>query len=197
MAATDEAGFLEAAGVPVYIYPSSPKNHKLTLMEDLEMVPTLRPCIGHGYDVHRFDDTRPLYLGGILIPDTPGLKGHSDADVAIHALIDAMLGAAGLGDIGQWFPDNDDTFKGIRSTELLQRVWQDLQKRGYTWGNGDITIEAQAPRLSPWRDKMKACLCDILGNQALNIKATTTEKLGFVGRKEGIAATAVVLLMHG
>jgi len=193
---TDEARLLELAGIGVALFPASPNNRKLTRPEDLNMLGTPSIRIGHGYDVHRFDETRPLWLGGVHIESGPGLLGHSDADVAIHALIDAMLGAAGLGDIGHWFPDTDPTLKGVRSTELLTRVWADLKEKGYRFGNGDITIEAQIPKLAPHINAMRACLSDILGiaPTCLNIKATTTEKLGFVGRKEGMAASAVVVL---
>ncbi len=197
-APTDEARLLELAGIPVALFPASPNNRKITRPEDLEMLGTPAIRIGHGYDVHRFDSSRPLWLGGVHIESGPGLLGHSDADVAIHALIDAMLGAAGLGDIGHWFPDTDPELKGVRSTDLLARVWSDLKTRGYTFGNGDITIEAQIPKLAPHIQAMRACIADILETAPtrLNIKATTTERLGFVGREEGMAATAVVTLQQ-
>ncbi|MDJ0841699.1 MAG: 2-C-methyl-D-erythritol 2,4-cyclodiphosphate synthase [Acidobacteriota bacterium] len=195
-APTDEARLLELAGIPVFVFPSSPANRKLTLKEDLELLNNRTTRIGHGYDVHRFDEARPLYLGGVLIPDGPGLAGHSDADVAIHALIDALLGAAGLGDIGRHFPDTDPAFAGIRSTELLARVRADLSRRNYGFGNADITIAAQIPRLAPHIDAMRECLAGVLQTtpDRINIKATTTERLGFVGRKEGMAAHAVAML---
>lgn len=193
-APTDEAGLVEAAGIPVTIHESSRTNTKLTLKEDLALVAGTQMAIGHGFDVHRFDETRPLYLGGILIPDTPGLLGHSDADVVLHALIDALLGAAGLGDIGQHFPDTDAAFKGIRSTVLLDRVWSDLKARGWRLGNADMTIQAQAPKLAPHIATMRETISKHLDGGAVNLKATTTEKLGFVGRREGIAVDAVVLL---
>lgn len=193
---TDEAGLLEAAGIAVGIFESSPSNRKLTYREDLEMLGNQTMRVGQGYDVHRFDAERPLYLGGILIPESPGLAGHSDADAAIHALIDALLGAAGLGDIGFWFPDTDAAYKDTRSTVLLKTVWADLKGRGYHLFNADLTIQAQAPRLAPYMADMRARVAEILEApiDRVNIKATTTEHLGFVGRKEGVAAMAIVLL---
>jgi len=193
---TDEAALLEMAGIPVNIFPSSPRNCKLTHREDLGLLDVDAFRIGHGYDVHRFDAERPLYLGGILIPGAPGLAGHSDADAAIHALIDALLGAAGRGDIGRWFPDDDSRYKDIRSTELLAEVWNDLRGQGYRLVNADLTIQAQRPRLAPHIDAMRACLAGILdcAPGRVNVKATTTEKLGFVGRCEGVAAEAAALL---
>lgn len=152
--------------------------------------------IGHGYDVHRFVENRPLIIGGVTIPHTHGLEAHSDGDVLIHALCDALLGAAGLWDIGHHFPDTDDAFKNIDSRILLRRVMSDLFERGWVVNNIDTTVIAQAPKLAPFIPEMKTILAsDMAISEAdLNIKATTTEKLGFIGRKEGIAAHAVVLL---
>jgi len=193
---TDEAMLLEQAGIPVHIFPATHANRKLTHKEDLALLTEAETRIGHGYDVHRYDEGRPLFLGGIEVPGGPGLAGHSDADVAIHALIDALLGAAGLGDIGKHFPDTDPALEGIRSTELLTRTWSDLRARGYGLGNADITICAQVPRLAPHIEAMRARLAELLGCEAerVNIKATTTERLGFVGRKEGMSAHAVAIL---
>lgn len=152
--------------------------------------------IGHGYDVHRFAPERKLILGGVEIEHEMGLLGHSDADVLIHALMDAMLGAAALGDIGLHFPDTDEKYKGADSILLLKRVKEIVAEKGYTLGNADITVVAQAPKLRPYIDTMVKNVCDALGCETdrINIKATTEEKLGFTGRKEGIAAHAVVLL---
>lgn len=152
--------------------------------------------IGHGYDVHRFAPDRKLILGGVEIEHEMGLLGHSDADVLTHALMDAMLGAAALGDIGLHFPDNDDSFKGISSILLLKRVKEIVFEKGYKLCNADITVVAQAPKLRPFIDDMVKCISDALGCDAdrINIKATTEEKLGFTGRKEGVSAHAVVLL---
>ncbi|MDQ6954543.1 MAG: 2-C-methyl-D-erythritol 2,4-cyclodiphosphate synthase [Mariprofundaceae bacterium] len=154
--------------------------------------------IGQGFDVHAFAENRALILGGIEIPYHLGLAGHSDADVLIHAICDALLGAAGLGDIGHHFPDNDPQYAGIDSTKLLHKVMHSLAKHGLKVGNLDATVIAQKPKLSPYIIDMRICLADLLGihQDACNIKATTTEKLGFTGRGEGIAAQAVVLLFN-
>jgi 2-C-methyl-D-erythritol 2,4-cyclodiphosphate synthase len=153
--------------------------------------------IGFGYDVHQFTPGRPLWLGGIEVPHDRGLLGHSDADVAIHALCDALLGAAAMRDIGYHFPDTKgNEYEGIDSKILLRRVMSMLHEAGYELGNCDLTICAQAPKLNPHIEKMQKCLAEVMGvapNQ-VNIKATTTEHLGFVGREEGIAAYAVALL---
>lgn len=152
--------------------------------------------IGHGYDVHRFAPERKLILGGVEIEHEMGLLGHSDADVLTHALMDAMLGAAALGDIGLHFPDNDDSFKGISSLVLLEKVKGIVEDKGYVLGNADITIVAQAPKMRPFIDEMRKNLASVLECDVdkINIKATTEEKLGFTGRKEGISTHAVVLL---
>lgn len=149
-----------------------------------------------GYDVHQFAEGRPLWLGGIRIPHTCGLLGHSDADVLIHAICDALLGAAGLRDIGYHFPDTADEFAGIDSKILLSRVVVSLHERGWRVGNIDATVCAQAPKLNPHIPAMQKTLAEVLQIDPadVNIKATTTEYLGFVGRKEGIAAYAVALI---
>lgn len=153
--------------------------------------------IGFGYDVHQFAPNRALWLGGIEVPHSKGLLGHSDADVAIHALCDAILGAAAMRDIGYHFPDTKgNEYEGIDSKILLRRVMEMIREAGYELGNCDITIAAQAPKLAAYIEPMRACLADVMGvdvNQ-VSVKATTTEHLGFVGREEGIAAYAVVLL---
>ena len=153
--------------------------------------------IGFGYDVHQFATERKLWLGGIEVPCERGLLGHSDADVVIHALCDALLGAAAMRDIGYHFPDTKgNEYEGIDSKILLRRVMAMLREAGYELGNCDITICAQAPKLNPHIDQMQACLAQVMGvepNQ-VSLKATTTEHLGFVGREEGIAAYAVALI---
>lgn len=153
--------------------------------------------IGHGYDVHKFAENRPLVIGGVTIPHTHGLEAHSDGDVLIHAICDALLGAAGLWDIGHHFPDNDDAFKNIDSRVLLRRVVKDLGERGWCVNNIDSTVIAQAPKMAPYipamRDNLAVDLA--ISADAVNIKATTTEKLGFAGRQEGIAAHAVALII--
>ena len=153
--------------------------------------------IGFGYDVHQFSPDRQLWLGGIVVPSDKGLLGHSDADVAIHALCDALLGAASMRDIGYHFPDTKgNEYEGIDSKILLRRVMQMIREVGYELGNCDLTICAQAPKLNPYIPAMQDCLAEVMEVQPnqINIKATTTEHLGFVGREEGIAAYAVVLI---
>ncbi len=155
--------------------------------------------IGQGFDVHRFADPaegRPLMLMGIQVPHDRGLAGHSDADVMLHALSDALLGAAGLGDIGLHFPDTDPAFKGADSLQLLERVMADLRSKGWRVVNADVCLIGERPKLSPHRQAMRERVAPVLGLAVddLNVKATTTEKLGFTGRGEGLAAQAVVLL---
>ncbi len=152
--------------------------------------------IGHGYDVHRLTTGRALILGGVQIPYALGLLGHSDADVLTHAVMDALLGAAGLGDIGRHFPDTDEQYRGISSLALLTHVKRLLAERGWRVGNIDATVIAQRPKLAPYLEEMRQNLAATLGMAAdcVNIKATTEEGLGFSGRGEGIAAHAVALL---
>ncbi|WIO75304.1 2-C-methyl-D-erythritol 2,4-cyclodiphosphate synthase [Porticoccaceae bacterium LTM1] len=153
--------------------------------------------IGHGYDVHAFGPGDHLMLGGVAIPYRQGFVAHSDGDVLVHALCDALLGAAGLGDIGRHFPDTDPQYKGADSRQLLRHVMKLLTERGWKLGNADITIVAQAPKMAPHIEAMSANLAeDMSANSGqVNVKATTTEKLGFEGRKEGIACHAVVLIV--
>ncbi|RMH50063.1 MAG: 2-C-methyl-D-erythritol 2,4-cyclodiphosphate synthase [Zetaproteobacteria bacterium] len=155
--------------------------------------------IGQGFDVHAFADGRPLILGGVEVAHDRGLAGHSDADVLIHAVCDALLGAAGLGDIGRHFPDSDPALAGIDSTRLLARVMERVAARGWRPANLDATVIAQRPKLAPYIARMVARLAQVMGVEAerINIKATTSERLGFCGREEGIAAMAVVLLERG
>ena len=152
--------------------------------------------IGHGYDVHRLTENRKLILGGVEIPYEKGLLGHSDADVLVHALMDAMLGAAALGDIGKLFPDNDDAYLGADSLVLLKKVSALIREHGYTLSNADCTGIAQRPRLSPFIDEMRKRVAEAAGVDVgrVSVKATTEEKLGFTGEGLGIAAHAVVLL---
>lgn len=155
--------------------------------------------IGHGFDVHAFAAERKLIIGGVEIPHPFGLAGHSDADVLLHAICDSLLGAAGLGDIGRHFPDNDPRFKGIDSRELLRDVAKRIRALGWRALNVDTTIIAQAPKMAPHIAAMVANIADDLGIEpgCVNVKATTTEKLGFTGRGEGIAAEAVCLITTG
>ncbi len=153
--------------------------------------------IGHGFDVHAFGGEGPVTLGGVKIDYPQGLLAHSDGDVVLHAVSDALLGAVALGDIGHHFPDTDAAFKGIDSRILLRKVFADVKAQGYAIGNLDVTIMAQAPKMAPHINAMCTVLAADLDTELsqVNVKATTTEKLGFVGRKEGIAVEAVVLLV--
>jgi 2-C-methyl-D-erythritol 2,4-cyclodiphosphate synthase len=152
--------------------------------------------IGHGFDVHAFADGRRCILGGVDVPCERGLDGHSDADVLVHALMDALLGALREGDIGKLFPDTDPAYEGADSIELLRRVAALVHERGFEIVDCDCTVAAQAPKLAPYREQMRANMAEAMGVSvdAVGVKATTTEKLGFVGRKEGIAAWAVALI---
>lgn len=153
--------------------------------------------IGHGFDVHKFGGQGPVIIGGVAIPYTQGLIAHSDGDVALHALCDALLGAIAAGDIGRHFPDTDDKWKGVDSRALLRDVYRRVREQGYKLGNADITIIAQAPKMAPHIEAMCQVIAEDLDTELgnINVKATTTEKLGFTGRKEGIATEAVVLLV--
>ena len=191
-------------GVPVQLTLGSRRNLKLTTPEDFAAaqamlcpppaLPSLR--IGQGYDVHRLVPDRALILCGVEIPHTLGLLGHSDADVALHALMDAMLGAMALGDIGRHFPDTDPQYKGISSLKLLEHVVSLLRDQGARVTNADITIVAQRPKLLPFVPQMRQNAADALGLpiSRVNVKATTTERLAFEGREEGISAQAVCLV---
>ena len=153
--------------------------------------------IGTGYDVHRLQEGLPLWIGGVQIPHTHGLLGHSDADVLLHAICDALLGAAALGDIGKHFPDTDPVYKGISSLKLLSHVSHLLKEHGYSVSNIDSTVVAQRPKLAPYIPQMRQAIADTLGIaiDQVSVKATTTERLGFEGREEGISAQAVALLV--
>ncbi|RBW67732.1 2-C-methyl-D-erythritol 2,4-cyclodiphosphate synthase [Bacillus taeanensis] len=152
--------------------------------------------IGQGFDVHKLTEGRPLIIGGIEIPYEKGLLGHSDADVLLHAISDAVLGAVGKGDIGKHFPDTDPAFKDADSKKLLSHVWQLVKEQGYQLGNVDCTIIAEQPKMAPYIEKMRETIAELLEAEffQVNVKATTSEKLGFTGRGEGIASQAVVLL---
>ncbi|HIX43115.1 2-C-methyl-D-erythritol 2,4-cyclodiphosphate synthase [Kurthia sp. 3B1D] len=153
--------------------------------------------VGQGFDVHEFAEGRPLIIGGIEVPSDKGLLGHSDADVLLHTVTDAALGAIGEGDIGHHFPDTDPEWEGADSAKLLSFIWDKVEAKGYTLGNVDCTIMAQAPKMAPYIEQMRNRIAELLHAEPsqVNVKATTTEKLGFVGRKEGIAAMATILLI--
>jgi len=154
--------------------------------------------VGQGFDVHEFAADRPLIIGGVTIPYEKGLIGHSDADVLLHTVTDAALGAIGEGDIGRHFPDTDPEFKDADSAKLLQYIWNIVEEKGYKLGNVDCTIIAQAPKMAPYINDMRDRIAELLNAQPsqVNVKATTTEKLGFTGRGEGIAAQATILLIQ-
>ena len=207
---TDDSSLVERVGDRIKIVVSDYRNIKITTPEDLKIAESLiskpatltpnpsslTPKIGFGYDVHKLVKNQKLILGNVEIPHDLGLDGHSDADVLIHAIIDAILGAAALGDIGQHFPDNDAQYKNIDSGELLRKVNELIKIYGYRIGNIDSTIVAQKPKLAPHILKMRARLAEILqiDSNLISVKATTTEGLGFTGEGLGIAAYATVLL---
>ena len=200
---TDESSLLQLAGIPITLVAGSETNIKITRQEDLHLAELIMqnredriPRIGHGFDAHRLVENRKLVLGGITVPHSLGLAGHSDADVLTHALCDAILGALGEGDIGRHFPDSDDRFENIYSITLLEQVMALAASHSYSLANCDITLVCQAPRLGPFIGKMKeqlALTCRV-ETSSINIKATTTETMGFTGREEGISCHAVVLL---
>jgi 2-C-methyl-D-erythritol 4-phosphate cytidylyltransferase/2-C-methyl-D-erythritol 2,4-cyclodiphosphate synthase len=198
---TDEASLLEHAEIPVHVVDGSEENIKITRPDDLKLATNHNkeshfPGIGHGFAAHRFKIGRHLILGGVDIPFDLGLEGHSDADVLIHAFIDGLLGAMGLGDIGGHFPDKDPQYKDISSLKLLEKVIRLVQEQQFSICNADLTIICQRPRLAPFVDEMRvnmATAC-FVSQDCINIKATTTEMMGYTGRSEGIAVHAVVLL---
>ena len=199
---TDDASLVEHLGVPVRLTPGDRRNIKLTTPEDMMMAeaflghsfPALR--VGQGYDVHRLVQDRALILCGVQIPHSLGLLGHSDADVALHALMDAMLGAMALGDIGKHFPDTDERYRGISSMKLLEHVVSLLNERNARVSNCDVTIVAQKPKLLPYIPQMRENVANVLHLpiDRVNIKATTTERLSFEGREEGISAHAICMV---
>ncbi|WP_298333596.1 bifunctional 2-C-methyl-D-erythritol 4-phosphate cytidylyltransferase/2-C-methyl-D-erythritol 2,4-cyclodiphosphate synthase [uncultured Erythrobacter sp.] len=195
--AGDDAQVLAASGGSVALVQGDERLKKITFAQDLGSVaqmPIMR--IGQGYDVHRLEEGEDLWLGGVKIEHTHGLAGHSDADVALHALTDAVLGGIGDGDIGTHFPPSDAQWKGARSGQFLEHAVKLAKDQGYAVGNIDLTIICEAPKIGPHRPAMRSEVARLTGLQenAVSIKATTTEKLGFTGRGEGIAAQAIVLL---
>lgn len=194
---TDDCALVESTGQKIKITVGKYSNIKITTVEDL------RPAeasmrIGHGYDVHRLAENRKLILGGVCIPFEKGLLGHSDADVLVHSIMDSILGALALGDIGKLFPDSDPSYKDIDSMLLLEKVYERMAEKGYRIGNLDCTVIAQAPKLSAFIQEMRNNVASVLhcGVDTINIKATTEEKLGFTGSGEGISAHAVALLVR-
>lgn len=194
---TDESSAIVANGGTRHFVIGDDDAHKITFANDLKKLPCLkRPSqdilSGNGFDVHAFDDKGEMWLGGVKIESEYGFKAHSDGDVAIHSLIDALLGASGLGDIGMMFPDNDDAYAGIDSKILLKRVVEKIYSFGFVIVNVDITIAAQKPRVGAYKESMRRVLSEILSidKARVNVKATTTEKLGFIGRGEGVGVIA-------
>ena len=194
---TDDAALMEAAGFPVQLVESDFGNIKLTSPEDMKMAQGMLTFrIGTGFDAHRLVEGRALWLGGVQIPYEKGLLGHSDADAAIHALIDALLGAAALGDIGKLFPDSDMKYKDISSVILLRQAAGLLREKGFEIGNCDVTILAQRPKLAPYIPSMREALAQAISIpiHCMSVKATTTERMGYEGREEGISAQASALI---
>ena len=198
--ATDEASLIEAEGHPVLVVNGDPNNRKITQPQDLvwmkNKVEEKELRIGTGFDVHRLEEGRKLILGGVDIPHSKGLVAHSDGDVLLHALMDALLGAMGLGDIGEHFPDSDERYRGISSMKLLAQVAQMMRERKAVLINADMVVIAQKPKILPWREQMRRNVADCLKTDLsrIGIKATTTEGLGFAGREEGIACQASCLV---
>ena len=199
---TDDASLVEALGEPVTILAGDERNHKVTTMEDVPILEfylqgPVEHRVGSGYDVHPLEPHGKLILGGVEIPFEKGLSGHSDADVLIHAVIDALLGAAGLKDIGTYFPDTDAAYKNISGVILLQKVRQILVENACRIVNVDVTLLAQRPKIKPYVSQMIANIAAALQlePEAVSVKATTTEHLGFVGKEEGMAAQAAAMVI--
>jgi 2-C-methyl-D-erythritol 4-phosphate cytidylyltransferase/2-C-methyl-D-erythritol 2,4-cyclodiphosphate synthase len=194
--AGDDAQVAQAAGIVIAMIEGDEALQKLTYPSDFSSdLPAFR--VGSGYDVHRLGEGEELWLCGIRLEHSQGLVGHSDADVAIHALVDALLGAIGAGDIGQHFPPSDPRWRGVASNQFLSHAASLVSEAGYRIGNVDVTIICEAPKIGPHRDAMCARLADLLGidSAMVSVKATTAEKLGFTGRGEGIAAQAIATLI--
>ncbi len=198
----DSSAIKESGGSVVYVLGDN-KANKITSIEDIEIISTLKTpstdiFVGNGYDVHRFELDKKMFLGGVEIEDERGFKAHSDGDVALHALIDALLGASGAGDIGELFPDHDPLYKEADSKELLRDVVSFVYSVGFEIINCDLTIIAESPKLSTYKKLMRETIANILRVEPIhvNIKATTTEKLGFVGREEGVAVSATASLKY-
>lgn len=200
---TDESSAILAFGKTRVEVEGDESAHKLTHISDMKNIPCLRApssdtLVGNGFDVHAFEEGKKMFLGGVLIDSSFGFKAHSDGDVAIHSLIDALLGASGMGDIGSLFPDSDDSYKNIDSKLLLTECVRRIHNCGFTIVNVDLTIIAQTPRLNNYKAEIRRTLADILKIEPFlcNIKATTTEELGFIGRKEGVAVQSSASLKY-
>jgi 2-C-methyl-D-erythritol 4-phosphate cytidylyltransferase/2-C-methyl-D-erythritol 2,4-cyclodiphosphate synthase len=200
---TDDSSAIASLGEKIHFVEGSIAAHKLTTLDDLQKLPCIqapstRTLTGFGIDIHPFEKNKAMFLCGVPIEANYGFKAHSDGDVAIHALIDALLGAAGMGDIGELYPDTDSNYAGVDSKELLKDTVRRITSFGYEIGNIDLTIMAEAPKLLTYKAEMKITLASLLGirKNFVNIKATTAEKLGFVGRKEGVTVHAVANLTY-
>ena len=200
---TDESSAIKNIGEDIFYIKGDIASKKLTFFEDISQIPCLKApaktqFVGIGYDIHSFEDKKEMFLGGVKLPYDYGFKAHSDGDVLIHSLIDALLGAIGAGDIGEFFPDTDDKFKGIDSKILLQKIISFVNNVGYELVNIDITIIAQKPKINPHKNEIKSSLSKLLNlpKQFINIKASTAEKLGAVGREEGVVIQAMTNLRY-
>lgn len=200
---TDESSAIKSIGGKVEYIKGDKEHHKLTFIDDLKELKCLKPpsndiFTGIGFDIHPFENNKVMFLGGIKIDENYGFKAHSDGDVAIHSIIDALLGAAGFGDIGELFPDSDERYKDADSKELLKKVNSLIQACGYEIVNIDVTIVAEQPKISPFKDEMKRVLSKLLEieKHKINIKATTAEKLGAIGRKEGVMVLSTANLKY-
>lgn len=200
---TDDSSAIASLGEKIHFVAGSPDAHKLTTISDLQKLPCLKEpsaktLTGFGLDIHPFEAHKEMFLCGVKIDVDYGFKAHSDGDVGIHALIDALLGAAGMGDIGELYPDTDESYAGVDSKKLLTDTVTRIRSYGYEIGNIDLSILAQAPKILPYKENMRQTLASLLGirKNFVNIKATTAEKLGFVGRKEGVTVHAVANLTY-
>jgi len=200
---TDDSSAIASLGEKIHFVDGSVNAHKLTTLEDLKKLsclqaPSIKTLTGYGIDIHPFEENKEMFLCGVKIDESYGFKAHSDGDVAIHALIDALLGAAGMGDIGERYPDTDAAYAGADSKILLEDTVKKIESFGYSIGNVDLTIMAEVPKVSPYKEMMRNTLSEILGirKNLVNIKATTAEKLGFIGRKEGVTVHAVANLTY-
>jgi 2-C-methyl-D-erythritol 4-phosphate cytidylyltransferase/2-C-methyl-D-erythritol 2,4-cyclodiphosphate synthase len=195
---TDDSSAIKALGEDIYYIQGSTKSAKLTFGSELSQLDCLKDpsedtFIGSGYDIHKFEEKKPMVLGGVQIPCEFGFKAHSDGDVLIHSVIDALLGAIGAGDIGEFFPDTDPKYKNANSQELLKHIVEFVQNVGYEIVNIDVLVLAEVPKLNPYKKLIKEKMASLLGlpKQKVNIKATTAEKMGFIGREEGVAVQSV------
>ncbi len=200
---TDESSSIKNSSYPIFYIKGDISSKKLTFVDDIKNIPCLKEpsknfFVGTGFDIHAFEDNKEMFLGGVKLPYSYGFKAHSDGDVLIHSLIDAILGAIGAGDIGEFFPDTDEKYKGIDSKILLEQIINFVYSVGYEIVNIDLTIIAQKPKINPFKQEIKSSIAKLLNlpKQFINIKATTAEKLGFIGREEGVAVQTIANLKY-